>query len=279
MLIDTHAHLNFAAYKDDIDEVAGRMLRENMKVINVGSQLSTSQRAIELAEKYPDNFYAAVGLHPIHLFDMEVDESEIPFQSRQESFSAEAYEELAISPKVVAIGEMGIDYFHIPEKIPIREFERKQKWTFLKGVQLAKKLKLPVILHCRSSKKDEAKAYRHLLAILKEADYFRAVVHCFTSSWDIAKGFLDAGCMISFTGIITYPKTSQLAQVVKKIPNDRIMAETDAPYLAPQMVRGKRNEPRFVRYVVDKIAEIKRITYDEAEMMTGQNAAKFFNLK
>jgi TatD DNase family protein len=113
----------------------------------------------------------------------------------------------------------------------------------------------------------------------KEADFNNGVVHCFTADWTIAKKFLDAGFMISFTGIITYPKTSKLEEVVKKTPLDRMMVETDAPYLAPQMVRGKRNEPRFVRYVADRVAEIKKISYDEVAEATTNNANKFFNLK
>lgn len=279
MLIDTHAHLNFSAYKDDIDEVVQRIAKEDMKVINVGSQLSTSKRAIEIAEKYPNNFYAAVGLHPIHLFSTEVDESEIPFTSREEDFKNDIYEELAKNPKVVAIGEMGIDYFHVPEGIPRNDFEHKQHWTFLKGIQLAKKLSLPLIMHCRGSNDNIAKAYDDMLEVLKEADYNNGVVHCFTADWEIAKKFLDRGFMLSFTGIVTYPKTNKLEEVVKKTPLDRMMIETDAPYLAPQMVRGKRNEPRYVRYVADRVAEIKKMSYEEIEEITTNNANKFFKLK
>ncbi len=278
MLIDTHAHLNFSAYRDDLAEVASRSVAEGMRVINVGSQLSTSERAVAIAEQYPHNFFAAVGLHPLHLFEMDVDESEVSFKSRVEEFQSDSYRRLAARPKVVAIGEMGIDYFHVPENVSTKEFEYKQKWTFLKGVQLAKELGLPLILHCRGSRADEAKAYRDLLTVLKEADYFRAVVHCFTASWEIAQKFLRAGCFISFTGIITYPKTAKLAEVVKRAPLEQLMVETDAPYLAPQLVRGKRNEPRYVRYVADKVAEIKKLAYHEVEEQTGKNAIDFFNL-
>lgn len=279
MLIDTHAHLNFAAYKDDLDEVVGRIQQENMKVINVGSQMSTSERAVELAEKYPHNFYAAIGLHPIHLFSTDVDESEIPFHSRQEDFNTEKYYELAKNPKVVAIGEMGIDYFHVPVGINKEEFENKQKWTFVKGIQLAKKINLPVILHCRGTNENMTKAYDDMLDILKQENFNNAVLHCFSADWPIAKKFLDEGFMISFTGIITYPKTKDLEKVVKKTPLDKLMVETDAPYLAPQIMRGKRNEPRFVRYVADRVAEIKNMSYDEVEEITTNNANKFFNLK
>ena len=278
MLIDTHAHLNFAAYKDDLEEVADRIVQQDIKVINVGSQYSTSERAIEIAEKYPNNMYAAVGLHPIHLFATDVDESEIPFKSRQEVFSTEKYLKLTESPKVVAIGEMGIDYFHVPEGIDRKEFENTQAWTFVKGIQLAKKIGLPLILHCRGANHHVNKAYDDMLQLLKQENYTNAVVHCFTADWEIAKKFLDAGFMISFTGIITYPKTKDLEKVVKKTPLDRLMVETDAPYLAPQVVRGKRNEPRFVQYVADRVAEIKGLSYDEVAEKTTDNANKFFNL-
>jgi len=279
MLIDTHAHLNFSAYKDDLDEVVKRTIDDGMKVINVGSQSSTSQRAIALAGKYPGIFYAAVGLHPIHLFEMYFDESELPFKTRQEYFNSSVYEKLAIQPGVVAIGEVGIDYFHQPDNVSLEEFKNRQHWAFLKQLELAKKLNLPVILHCRSAKDDPGLAYLDMLAVVKESGYTRAVVHCFSSDWEIAKKFLDIGCLLSFTGIITYPKTLPLAEVVKKAPLDRIMVETDAPYLAPQLVRGQRNEPRFVRYVADRVAEIKNLDYSAVETATTQTAIKFFNLK
>ncbi len=279
MLVDTHCHLNFSAYKDDIDEVVQRTLDDGMKVINVGSQYSTSQRAIKLAEQYPGQFYAAIGLHPVHLFEMYVDEEEMPFKTRAEEFKADDYAELAQGKPVVAIGEMGIDYFHKPEGVSDEDFETKQKWTFLRGIRLAQKLDVPIIIHTRGAKAHPAKAYDDMLEIIKESGYQKAVVHCFTEDWTIAKKILDAGLMISFTGIVTFPKTKKLEEVVKKTPLDRMMVETDAPYLAPQMVRGQRNEPRFVRYVADRIAEVKKLQYEEVESATTENATKFFKLK
>ena len=142
-------------------------------------------RQSSTAEKYPNSCYAAIGLHPIHLFSTDVDESEISFKSREEDFKSNTYEELAKNPKVVAIGEMGIDYFHVPGGVPLDEFENKQHWTFLKGIQLAKKLSLPLIMHCRGSNDNVAKAYDDMLAVLKEADYNNGVVHCFTADWNI----------------------------------------------------------------------------------------------
>ena len=282
MLIDTHAHLNFAAYKDDLDEVVGRIQQEEMKVINVGSQLSTSQRAIELAEKYSTNFYVAIGLHPIHLFATEVDESEIPFHSRQEDFSTEKYQKLAESPRVVAIGEMGIDYFHVPAGIKKEDFEHKQKWTFIKGIQLAKKLNLPMILHCRGAINEIAKAYDDMLEVLKQENYNKAVVHCFSADWPVAKKFLDEGFMISFTGIITYPKTKDLEKVVKKTPMNKLMVETDAPYLKPRNLRPRvkshRNEPRWLPWIVGTLAAARGEHPDYVAERTTENARAFFRL-
>ncbi|MFZ6036307.1 MAG: TatD family hydrolase [Patescibacteria group bacterium] len=278
MLIDTHCHLNFAAYKYDFDEVVDRTLAEGLRVINVGSQYSTSQRAVKLATEHPGKMYAAVGLHPIHLFDMDVDEGEDSFHTRREEFKADDYAELAQESGVVAIGEMGIDYFHKPAGIADDEFIQKQKWTFIKAIQLAQKINKPIIIHTRGAKADPSRAYTDMLELVKEASFTNAVVHCFTEDWAIAKKILDAGLMISFTGIITFPKTRKLEEVVKKTPLDRMMVETDAPYLAPQLVRGKRNEPRYVRYVADRVAEIKGVTFEEVASITTANAEKFFGL-
>lgn len=279
MLIDTHAHLNFSAFKDDIDDVINDCINQGMKIINVGSQFSTSQRAIELAKKYSDNLYASVGLHPIHLFEIEVDESEVSFKSREEEFKPLAYEEIARNKEVVAIGETGLDYFHKPDKISKTEFKNKQKWTFIKQLELAKKLDKPVILHCRGDKEDNERAYKDILKILKDFGYYKGVIHCYGSSLEIAKQFLDLGFMVSFTGIITFPNAKNLIPVVKYVPIEKIMIETDAPYLAPQAVRGQKNLPQYVRYIGEKIAEIKKIPYDIVENMTMQNAIEFFRLK
>lgn len=279
MLIDTHAHLNFAAFKSDVHDIIANCLANGMKIINVGSQYSTSQRAIDLAKQYSGSLYAAVGLHPIHLFEIEVDEIEIPFKTRPEEFRQKEFEELGGQPEVVAIGETGLDYFHKPKNVSKAEFKNKQKWTFLKQLELAKKLDKPVILHCRGDKEDNKRAYEDMAKILKDFGQIKGVIHCFGADVEIAKQFLDLGLMISFTGIITFPNAKILMPVVKNTPLDRIMVETDAPYLAPQAKRGQRNLPQYVKYIAEKIAEIKKIPYDIVENMTTQNAIEFFKLK
>ncbi len=278
-LIDTHCHLNFNAYKDDIDQVVKRTLDAGMRVINVGSQSTTSQRAIDMAAQYPGKMFAAVALHPIHLHTMHVDEVEIPFTTREEEFDEKLYDKLAQKPGVVAIGECGLDYFRIPGDIDEAEYIKKQKDVFLKHVELAQRRSLPLILHCRSMKDDPERAYLEMLEVLQHANYSRGVVHCYGSTLNVAKKFLDVGFMISFTGIITFPNAKELVEVVKFVPLDRMMVETDAPYLAPQQFRGKRNEPLYVKYVAEKVAETKSVQLEDVARQTTENAEKFFGLQ
>lgn len=282
MLIDTHAHLNFSAFKDDCDEVIKRTFDAGMRVINVGSQSTTSERAVELAKKY-DGLYAAVGLHPTHLFEMEVDEEEIGFKSRKEEWDANFYEKLAQNKKVVAIGEIGLDYNFAPKNTDIKIVKKRQQEIFCQALNSADKLNLPVIIHSRDTHDD-------IIPILKK--YLddgklkrKGVLHCFTGNWTDAKKYLDLDFLISFTGIITFtarPKQieiqKKLLEVVEKTPLDLCMVETDAPYLAPEPYRGKRNEPLYVEYVVRKIAEIKNLDFDEIAAATTKTAKNFFRI-
>jgi TatD DNase family protein len=280
MLIDTHAHLNFSAYKDDLNHVIKRTLDAGMRVINVGSQSTTSQRTVELAQQYPSKFFAAIGLHPLHLFETYVDKDEvdIPFKTRKEDFNVEFYSDLAKEKGVVAIGECGLDYFRVPDGVDPKEFIARQKEVFLQQVEFARERNLPLILHTRAHPKEPTKAYDDLLELLQHAGYTRGVVHCYTGDVETARKFLDAGCLISFTGIITFPNAKQLLDVVRFVPLDRMMVETDAPYLAPQQKRGQRNEPLYVQYVAEKIAEVKGIGVEEVVRQTTENAEKFFSL-
>jgi TatD DNase family protein len=277
-LIDTHCHLNFNAYKADLDAVIKRTLDAGMRVINVGSQRSTSQRAVELAQQYPSKLFAAVALHPLHLFETYVDEVEIPFKTREEVFDPEFYGDMAKQQGVVAIGECGLDYFRVPEGVDEAEFIKKQKDNFLQHIQLAQEQNLPLILHVRASKAEPNRAYLETLEVLQHAGYNRGVVHCYTADVDTARKFLDAGFHISFTGIITFPNAKELLPVVQYVPMDCVMVETDAPYLSPQPVRGKRNEPLYVQYVAQKIAEVKSLQVSDVEEQTTANAEAFFRL-
>lgn len=261
MLIDTHAHLNFEAYENDLSDVIKRCHDFNMSVINVGSQFDTSKKAVELTKE--NNFYASLGLHPIHVFD--------------EDFILDDYQKLVIN-KVVAIGETGLDYFHIKEKnIPVEELKEKQKSLFRQHIELAKKNNLPLILHGRNSQ-DILSCYEDILEVLEKENYYNGVIHCFGGGMDDAKNALSKGLFIGFTGIITFPKADDLREVVKYVPLDRILIETDSPYLAPQKYRGSRNEPVYVIEVAKQIAQIKGLSEEEIIDITWQNAKKLFKI-
>lgn len=277
MLIDYHTHVNFNAYKDDADEVIKRALKEGVFVVLVGTQVDTSKRAVEMATRYEKGVWAAVGLHPVHVEGMEVDEEESHFATRAEVFDSAAYRSLAQHEKVVAIGECGLDYWHTVAV----EARARQDRTLRQHLNLTDELDLPLILHCRGSKEDPTDAYRDQLAILREYVEAgkikrRGAIHCFISTWEIAQQYLELGFHIGFTGVITFPKTEQYAEVVRNTPFERILVETDCPYLAPVPMRGKRNEPLYVRYVAEKVAEIKGLAAQKVEKQLLENTLETF---
>jgi len=290
MLIDTHAHVNFNAFRDDADEVIRRSLDNDIWMINVGSTYETSKRAIEIAERYPEGIFAAIGLHPIHLaegiFKTKIDTEEIAFQTKEEIFDFEEYKELAKSPKVVAIGEIGLDYYYRPKipmakpsrildevgtKIKLEEFKGKQKQTLLKQLDLAKDLNLPVIFHCRM-------AHQDLLEIISNFQFSiskpRGVIHCFTGTWEQAEKYLEMGFCIGLNGIIF---KMDIDGIIKKAPLEKILIETDCPYLTPPPTEG-RNEPINVKYIAEKIAKIKNLSFGEVAKITTQNAKDLFGI-
>lgn len=285
MLIDTHAHLNFSAYRDDVEKVIKRCSDAKVGVINVGSQFSTSQRAVEMAEKY-ENMYAAIGLHPIHLspttFSPSLNSVKSfsasgkmmgkvvgdEFDTRNEKFDKEKYRKLAESKKVVAIGETGLDIFHNPHNL------EKQIKTFEEEISLAIELNLPIIIHCR-------KANKEIVEILEEkkkeyGDKLRGVVHCFSGKLSQARQYINLGFLIGFNGIITFARDYD--KVVREIDLKYILVETDCPYLTPIPHRGERNEPSYVKYVAKKIAEIKKVDFDEVAKVTTENARRLFRI-
>lgn len=272
-LIDTHAHLNFNAFKDDSEIVLRRSLEGGAWMINVGSQYSTSKRAVEMAERYKEGVYAAVGLHPIHLADgifktkLDNEESVIPIEN--EEFDHDKYKELAKSPKVVAIGECGLDYYYRPKTTAkLERFKERQKEECLKQLDLAKELNLPVILHCRS-------AHNDLIELLRRhGEALRGVVHCFTGNWREAQQYLEMGFYLGLNGIIF---KLDLTEVIEKTPFDRILLETDCPYLTPPPEDG-RNEPLYVKHVAQRIAETRKLGYEEVSEITTQNAQKLFKI-
>jgi TatD DNase family protein len=271
MYFDTHTHVNFGAFKDDTDETIKRALNEDTWMINVGTQIDTSKQAVEVANKYQQGVFASIGLHPIHTYQQLVDEEETHFRTREEGFVGVTYEQL-LNDKVVAVGECGLDYFRLPQNDK-KDAIKKQKLVFVAQLQFAALHNLPVIIHCRD-------AYNDLAEILK-AEYkgLPGVVHSFTDTWETAKKFLDLGFYLAFNGILTFDKTGKLAEVVKNMPFERILTETDAPYLTPPPFRGKRNEPSYVKYVAEKIAGIKGMDLAEVGKQTFINACKLFKIK
>ena len=280
MLIDTHAHVNFLAYKDDGEEVIERALKENIWMINVGSERDTSRRALEYAQKHPKGVFAAVGLHPIHLKEQKVDAlideyETIEFKTAVEKFEPDCYKTLAQNPKVVAIGEIGLDYYHVTgSSEQITKNKLLQREVLLEQMALAQELNKVVMFHCRE-------AHNNLLAILKEWEMMgnkklRGVIHSFSGRWSQAQQYLAMGFYLSFNGIITFARDYD--KVIKQMPLERLLLETDCPYLTPVPFRGKRNEPLYVKYVAEKVAELRGVTFNEIAEATTKNAKELFKI-
>jgi TatD DNase family protein len=254
MLFDTHVHLNAEQYEDDLQEVINRALEKGVQnMVVVGFDESTIKKAIQIAETY-DFIYASVGWHPVDAIDM-TDEH------------LAWIEELAQHPKVVALGEMGLDYHW--DKSP----KEVQKDVFRRQIRLARKVKLPIIIHNRDATED-------VVTILKEehVEEVGGIMHCFTGSIEVAKQCMDMNMYISFGGPVTFKNAKKPKEVAAELPLDKLLIETDCPYLTPHPFRGKRNEPGYVSYVAEQIAELKGITYEELADITTANAKKLFGI-
>ena len=272
--IDVHSHLNFAAFDGDRDETVKRAHKAGVAIINVGTQRDTSQKAVEIAERYPEGVYAIVGVHPIHTSKsfhdtQELGEGSREFTSRGEEFDYDYYKKLAMHQKVVGIGECGLDYYRLEP-----ESEKKQREIFAAQIALANEVKKPLMLHVRSGA--GRSAYRDALLLLKENARVGGNFHFFAGTLDEAREILDAGFYLSFTGVITF--THDYDEVVRQTPLDRIFSETDAPYVAPTPHRGKRNEPLFVTEVVRAIARIKQREEVEVQTRILENARRLFGI-
>lgn len=254
MLFDTHVHLNADQFEEDIEQVIERANEAGVsKMTVVGFDEKTINKAMELTEKY-DFIYAAVGWHPVDAIDLN-----------QEYLNW--IRDLASHPKVVAIGETGLDYHW--DKSP----KKAQKDAFRKQIQLAKEVKLPLIIHNRNADEDVVK-------ILKEekAEETGGIMHCFGGSIEIARACMDMNFYISFGGPVTFKNAKETKETAKEIPLERMLIETDAPYLAPHPYRGKRNEPAYVKLVAEEIARLKELDYEEVAHQTTKNAEKLFGI-
>jgi len=281
MLIDTHAHLNFPAFEKDRDKIIGKCLNENVLMINIGTNFETSKRAIEIAQRYKKGDYATVGLHPINLdtglVKIKVDEKEGRHFERE--FDYEKYKKLAQSKKVVAIGEIGLDYYWKPKTTKKKKlFKEKQKELFLKELELAEELNLPIIFHCRMAHDDLLEILNYKLKAINYKP--RGVMHGFVGTKEQLKEYLKMGFYIGFNGII-FKKIEGInfEENIKNTPLERILIETDCPYLTPPKFEKERNEPIGVKYVAEKIAEIKNIPSAKIVEITTQNAKQLFDLK
>jgi len=290
MLIDSHAHINFQEYESKLDDVIKRSFANDTWIITVGSNFDSSQKAIAIAEKYKLGVWAVIGCHPIHLIKDIEEKSEFGGQEStffitKEIFSAsggdyQKYYKLAKSSrKVVGIGETGLDFYRLVDKQnSIEQIKKIQSDTFRQFIKLAKELNLPLVLHCRGEEKKPYEAYDLMLGILNQEKYFKGVIHCFGGTLEQARKFIDLGFYIGFTGIVTFKNAKELQNIAKVMPLDKILAETDAPFLAPEPYRGIKNEPTFVRYVVQKIADLHELTYEMVEKQIFENTRNLFNI-
>lgn len=254
MLFDTHAHFDDPQFDSDRDEVIKSLADDGVtRVMNIGANMETSKKAIEIANKY-DFIYATVGVHPCDTYDM----------------TDEDIERLRImaknNPKVRAIGEIGLDYHFDDTKPDI------QKEWFIKQLHLAKELNMPVVIHDRDSKGDA-------IEILKREGISNGVMHCFSGSVETARELVKMGFMISFTGVLTFKNARRAVEACRSIPIERLMIETDCPYMAPEPHRGERNYSGYVKYVARKMAEIKGLSYEETARITMENGLRFYGIE
>lgn len=275
-MIDTHAHLNFKDFNKDISNVVRRFEEEGGEYINVvGAKIDSSIKAIKIAKNY-SGCYATVGIHPHHIDSVD------SFDKTYETLA-----NLAVQPKVIAVGETGIDYHNYKNSPAINsEQKEKEKQLFLLHLTIAHEMKLPLVIHCRnarlhlpSAKADGGQAQEDLLEIIN--DFMKSycitgVFHCFEASADYLETVLSLGFYIGFDGNITYEENNHLRELVNKTPLTSLLLETDSPYLPPLPKRGSRNEPSYLKYTAQTISKIKNEQYEKIIEQTSQNARLLF---
>ena len=275
---DAHTHAHFSAFKDDWRQVIQRALDQGVGMINVGTQKDTSRGAVATAHAFPESVYAAVGLHPVHTDRSFHDAQELGatedaegFTSRGEEFDPAYYKQLALDSRVVAIGECGLDYFRIDGDM--KEKKRRQKAAFEAQIALAHEVQKPLMVHCRD-------AFPDLIDILTANRHSLndtpGVIHFFTGTIEDAQKLLGLNFAFTFGGVITFAPSYD--EILKMLPADHILSETDAPYVSPEPYRGKRNEPAYVIEVVKKLSEIKGLAPEEMTAVIMANARKIFRL-
>ena len=252
MIIDTHAHYDDKAFNEDRAQLLESMAGEGIgRIVNIGSSLGACKRTIQLMEQY-DFVYGALGIHPTD--SGELTDSDIEWLKEQCALE-----------KCVAVGEIGLDYYWDE---PDRQIQKK--W-FVRQLELAKEVKLPIVIHSREAAQDTVEIMK-----AEHAQDIGGVVHCYSYSRELAKTFLDMGFYFGIGGVVTFNNGRKLKEVVEYLPMDRIVLETDSPYLAPVPFRGKRNDSRKLSYVVEQIAQIKGISPEEVQQTTAQNAYNLY---
>ena len=256
MIVDTHCHLDDTRYNDDVDSVIDRAISQGVKKFIIpGADIKTLPRAVELSERY-ENIFFAVGIHPYHA----------------EQYSRAALEKYAEHKKCVAIGECGLDYFRLPkDKNEAEEEKEKQKNVFIDQILLAKELDKPLIVHIRDASLDSLK-------LLEEyAGPKGGVLHCYNADEQLLK-LADRNFYFGIGGVLTFKNAKKLVNVYPKIPLDRLLIETDAPYLTPHPYRGERNEPSYTTLVAEKMSELSGIDIEEIERITTENTSRLFGI-
>lgn len=249
--IDAHAHLNFSQFDLDREQIISQCLKEKIGIVNVGCDYQSSQKAIEIANQYQSGVWATVGIHPT--------------ETEKEKFDQQKLAELAQDKKVVAIGEIGLDYYRETNN----QAQQIQKECLRQQILLAQELNLPIIFHCRD-------AHQDLLSIINQFKIKQAEIHCFDGPVEILREYLKLGFFVGFTGMITY--SSRLDKVIQETPLDSILIETDCPYLTPVPFRGQRNSPLLLKYIAQKIARIKNIHLEKIYQAALTNTQNLFQI-
>ncbi|QQS60534.1 TatD family hydrolase [Candidatus Falkowbacteria bacterium] len=280
MYFDTHSHINTEAFALDADKVIKRALDHHTSLVIIGTDYKSSKKALEQANRYESGVWAAIGLHPQSLQSYIEETADGPKEIPAEKFNFDMYATLAKFPKTVAIGEIGLDYSWRETDLDIEAIKREQKLVLSEQLLLARRFDLPAIIHCRQAHDDLLpllQNFRHQYKEMIPKDRPWGVIHCFSGDENLAWQYFNLGLIISFTGLITF--SQRWDELIRKIPADKIMIETDSPYMTPEPHRGKRNEPVLVRFVAERIAEIRGVSVDNIAQMTTANAKQLFKLK
>ncbi len=273
MIIDSHTHVHFPVYDADRDAVIKRAKNVGVKMISVGTQAASSEAAVTLARKYPGDIWATAGFHPNHFASAWYHDKKEQEKTEREEFDAKRLRKIAENPEVVAIGEFGLDYYRL---VGEKKEKEDQQEAFGVQVEIAKDLKKALMMHCRPSKGTDD-AYLDAIHLLSTYDSLPdKIFHFYAGSLEVTKKLVDFGAHFTFGGVITFSRDYD--EAIKYIPLDRILLETDAPYVAPEPYRGRRNEPSYIVETAKKLGEIKGIDLEKVAEQTTKSALQVFKI-